>query len=148
MKNLYESILSSTRTGIRGMIMQWMEEMNFLSNASINTFVFDPSKYKNTEDIIKISKKGKIDIPNDVSGSITLYNPYISHFNANVQFPTILDWCLQKRCVSGNKQLNLSPEEVLLDAKLFYDMVHSAAELEDIISSNAVVKIGTYWYLK
>ena len=72
----------------------------------------------------------------------------ISHFNANVQFPTILDWCLQKRCVSGNKQLNLSPEEVLLDAKLFYDMVHSAAELEDIISSNAVVKIGTYWYLK
>ena len=72
----------------------------------------------------------------------------ISHFNANVQFTTILDWCLQKRCVSGNKQLNLSPEEVLLDAKLFYDMVHSAAELEDIISSNAVVKIGTYWYLK
>ena len=84
MKSIYESILSSTRTGIRGMIMQWMEEMNFLSNASINTFVFDPSKYKNTEDIIKISKKGKIDIPNDVSGSITLYNPYISHFNAKV----------------------------------------------------------------
>lgn len=84
MKNLYESILSSTRTGIRGMIMKWMEEMDFLSNISINAFVFDSSKYKNTEDIIKISKKGKINISNDVSGSILLYNPYISRFNAKV----------------------------------------------------------------
>ncbi len=72
----------------------------------------------------------------------------VSFYKADEPFPTQLHWDLQKRCLCGDKQMNLTPEEAINEMNKFFDMLSSAEELRKMIASDAVVKVGTYWYLK